>query len=74
MSNQSVKICDFNGSFVRWRIDVETLPPLTISHEPPFTVNNVRVPLECRAEIKDIKRNRTVEYVLINKSDVGVSS
>ncbi len=58
------KVCDFNGSFIRWRINVETVPPLTISHKPPFTVNDTRVPLECRAEITDLKTEQTVEYVL----------
>ena len=64
MLNQKVEVCDFNRSFIRWRIDVDALPPLTVSHEPPFTVNNVRVQLDCRAEITDIKTNQTVEYVL----------
>ncbi len=58
------KICDFAGSFIRWRIDVETMPALTVSHKPPFTVNNVRVPLECRVEITDLRSDQAVEYVL----------
>ena len=77
MSNSKVKVCDFDGSFIRWRIDVDTVPALTVSHKPPFKVNNVRVPLECRVEIIDMKTNQTVEYVLgsaCKTERVGVDS
>ena len=44
-------ICDFSRSFVRFRIDVTKRMPLTVSHPPPFTVNNVRMPLDCLATV-----------------------
>jgi len=50
---QAISVCDFQRSFVRWRIDAEKKQALTISHEPPFRVNNVRIPLECRATLID---------------------
>jgi hypothetical protein len=46
-------ICDFQRSFVRWRVDTEKNPVITVSHKPPFRVNNVRVPLECRGTLID---------------------
>ncbi len=54
--------CDFGRSFIRWRLDVEKKPPVTVSHKPPFTVNNVRMPLECRAELTDLKTGQISEY------------
>ena len=57
-------ICDFGCSFIRWRIDMEKQPPVTVSDKPPFTVNSVRLPLECRAQITDIRTGETTEYVL----------
>jgi len=59
-----MKVSDFNRSFIRWRIDLETMSALTVSHKPPFTLNNVRVPLECRAEITDLKSGQVDVYVL----------
>ncbi len=69
-------MCDFNRSFIRWRIDLETKSPLTVSHKPPIRLNNVRVPLECRAEITDLKSGR-VEVIVLGAAckteRVGVS-
>ena len=59
-------VTDFYRSFVRFRIDLKTTQPRTISQQPPFTLNNARFPLECVCRIT--KRvgavTETIEYVL----------
>lgn len=47
----SLEACDFTRSFVRFRIDITRKMPTTVSHPPPWTVNNVRMPLECLATV-----------------------
>ena len=42
---------DFARSFVTFRIDTLKKPPLTVSHKPPFPLNNARVQVECRLEV-----------------------
>ena len=44
-------VCDFARSYVRFRIDVTRKKPLTVSHPPASTLNNVRMPLECLATV-----------------------
>jgi hypothetical protein len=62
---QIVSTCDFQRSFVRWRIDAEKHPVLTVSHKPPFRVNKVRIPLECRATLMDhTTDDQTTHYAL----------
>ena len=43
----SPSVCDFARSFDRFRIDTVRKKPITVSHPPPWTVNNVRMELEC---------------------------
>jgi hypothetical protein len=38
---------DFSRSFVTFRIDAIKKPPKTVSHQPPFSLNNARIQLEC---------------------------
>jgi hypothetical protein len=62
---QVASTCDFHRSFVRWRIDAEKKDALTVSHKPPFRVNNVRIPLECRATLIDhATGDQTAHYAL----------
>ena len=46
------KAIDFSRSFIRFRVDLTTQPAITLSHKPPTTVNNVRIGIECRCEIR----------------------
>lgn len=59
-----MKVCDFVRSFIRFRLDTENKPQTTVSHKPPFAVNNVRIPLECRCELADPWTGTSVQYVL----------
>jgi hypothetical protein len=58
------EVCDYNRSFLRFRIDTTKKPLKTVSHEPPFTVNNVRVPLDCRVLVHDRETRATKQIVL----------
>jgi hypothetical protein len=51
MATPTSSICDFSRSFIRWGIDTQKKPLLTVSRQPPTTQNQVRVPLECVATV-----------------------
>lgn len=59
-----VKVCDFSRSFIKFRVDFDEKPPMTISNPPPYPINNVRISLECICRITDISRQTTQTYVL----------
>ncbi|MGE0610377.1 MAG: hypothetical protein AB7O62_25030 [Pirellulales bacterium] len=42
---------DFARSFLTFRIDTLKKPPITVSHKPPFPLNNARIQIECRLEV-----------------------
>ena len=52
-----MEIIDFSRSFLWWRVDTLKKPPQTASHQPPFTLNNARVPLDCLCRIEDKKED-----------------
>ena len=45
-------------------MDFANQPAITVSHEPPSTLNNVRIQLESRCIITNRKTNASTEYVL----------
>lgn len=55
---------DFHRSYLRWRLDREAMPPVTVSHRMPHSVNNVRINLECRCELAERKTGKSQVYVL----------
>jgi hypothetical protein len=57
------QVCDFSRSFYVWEVDAASKPSPTVSHKPPFTVNRVRVPLECLCTIAE-SDGTLQEYVL----------
>jgi len=59
-----MQVCDFTHSFIRWRIDTTKKPVLTVSRPLPMTLNEVRVPLECRAVVTEEATGRTREIAL----------
>ena len=46
-----MKAINFQRSFLTFRIDTEKKPPQTVSHPPPFSLNNARIQLDCRLRI-----------------------
>jgi hypothetical protein len=61
---KSHQVIDFSRSFLTFRIDIQKKPPATVSHKPPFTLNNARIPLDCRCEITDKRTGQAQEFVL----------
>lgn len=50
---------DFSRSYFRFRVDLATQPMVTLSHQPPTTVNNVRINLDCRIALTDRRAGET---------------
>jgi hypothetical protein len=59
-----MKAYDFSRSFLTFRIDIVKKPPVTVSHKPPFTVNNARIVVDCRCEITDKQTGKVQEFLL----------
>jgi hypothetical protein len=59
-----MQIVDFSRSFMTWRIDLLKKPPATVSHKPPSSLNNARVPLDCRCEIVEKASGQLREFLL----------
>jgi len=57
-----MQICDFQRSFLTFRIDSSKKPPVTHSHKAALTLNNARISLECRCVIE--RNGESVEYLL----------
>ena len=55
---------DFSRSFMTFRIDLLKKPTITASHKPPFSLNNARIPLDCRCEITEKRTHQSHEFVL----------
>ncbi|HUZ47297.1 MAG TPA: hypothetical protein VMW54_11735 [Terriglobia bacterium] len=55
---------DFARSFLTFRIDTLKKPPLTTSHKSPHTLNNARIQLDCRCEVREKRRDVIQEFVL----------
>ena len=55
---------DFSRSFVTFRIDENKKPPKTVSHKPPFSLNNARIQIECRCRIEEKSTGKAQWFVL----------
>ena len=55
---------DFNRSFFTFRIDTLVKPPLTVTHKPPFSLNNARIPIECRCVVTEKATDQSQAFVL----------
>ena len=64
MDTTRTNTVDFARSFLTFRIDVEKRPPKTVSHKPPFSLNNARIQLECRCNILDKASGVSRRFVL----------
>jgi len=59
-----VKVLDFGRSSVTFRIDLDRRMPKTISHKPPYALNNARVLLDSRLRVKERASGRIHAFVL----------
>ena len=50
-----MKLLEFGRSTILFRIDLDVLPPETLSHKPPFAMNNARIQIDsvCRITERD---------------------
>lgn len=55
---------DFQCSFLTFRIDTLRKPPQTVSHKPPFSLNNARIQIECRLTVAETTGDWSERYVL----------
>lgn len=55
---------DFSRSYVRFRVDSLVQPAITVTHDMPATVNNVRINMECRCELIDRRSKQSHVFVL----------
>lgn len=55
---------DFARSYVTFRIDELKKPPKTVSHKPPFSLNNARIQIECRCCIEEKATRDSQTFVL----------
>lgn len=58
------QVIDFSRSFATFRIDTLKRAPLTVSHKPPFTLNNARIQIDCCCHVTDQRSGRTQRLVL----------
>ena len=60
-------VLEFGRSSVTFRIDLDRMPPRTLSHKPPYAVNNARVQLESRLRITE-RGNGTIHGFVLGAS------
>lgn len=59
-----MKAIDFARSFLTFRIDTEKKAPQTVSHKPPWSLNNARIQLECRLQVTERSSGEAQSFVL----------
>lgn len=59
-----MEIVDYGRSFLTFRLDFLKLPPQTVSHPPPYSLNSARIQIDCRCEIRDAQTGQSQEFVL----------
>ena len=55
---------EFARSFLTFRLDVVKKPPQTVTHKPPFTVNNARMQIDCHLQVFDKYSEYREQFVL----------
>lgn len=59
-----MKVYDYSRSTLTIRTDTTVQKPTTVSHKPPYSLNNFRMTAECCCEVTDKKNNSSIMYVL----------
>jgi hypothetical protein len=59
-----MQVVDFQRSFLTLRIDTEKKPPQSLSHKPPYSLNNARIQIECRCQVLDTQAGTSETFVL----------
>jgi hypothetical protein len=58
-----MRVLEFARSSVTFRIDLDKKPPKTLTHKPPYPMNNARVSLESRLRITEKATRRVQTFV-----------
>ena len=72
-----MRFTDFSASFLTFRIDTDKKPPATVSHQPPYSLNNARIQLECCCGVTEKVTGWSDKFVLgasCKTERVGVKS
>jgi len=59
-----VRLLEFARSTILFRIDLDVLPPRTLSHKPPFAMNNARIQIDSVCRITERAGGRVHTFVL----------
>jgi hypothetical protein len=59
-----MQIVDFSRSFLTFRIDTLKKPPQTVSHQPPYPLNNARIQLDCVCDVAETATGASQRFVL----------
>jgi hypothetical protein len=59
-----VKLLEFARSTILFRIDLDVLPPPTLSHKPPFQMNNARIQIDGVCRVTERASGRLHTFVL----------
>jgi hypothetical protein len=59
-----VKLLEFARSTILFRIDLDVLPPRTLSHKPPFPMNNARIQIDSVCRITERAGGRGHTFIL----------
>jgi hypothetical protein len=59
-----VKLLEFGRSTLLFRIDLDVLPPPTLSHKPPFQMNNARIQIDSVCRITERASGQVHTFVL----------
>ena len=59
-----MKLLEFARSTILFRIDLDVLPPRTLSHKPPFAMNNARIQIDSVCRITERAGGRRHTFIL----------
>ena len=59
-----MKVLEFARSTITFRIDLDVIPPRTLSHQPPFQMNNARVQIDGMCRVTERASGRVHTFVL----------
>ncbi len=59
-----MKVLEFARSTILFRIDLDVLPPPTLSHKPPFAMNNARIQIDSVCRITERDNGRLHTFIL----------
>ncbi len=59
-----MRLLEFGRSTLLFRIDLDVLPPPTLSHKPPFQMNNARIQIDSVCRITERDTGRVHTFVL----------